>query len=756
MDYIRLREHVPQADCERFDTLWEQTGGNHSPLQVCLAGAFSTGKTTLLNTLLGRDLLPVAQEETTALPTFVEYAATQHYDLVSTNSVTPITPENLRAVITNPPQNGRLISIGLPLSWLQGLCIVDLPGSGSLEGRNHEYTREQIRQADAIIYLLAARGPSSEDITNLTLMHTRGKKVFIGVAHWDLVEEAVARGEKEPDLAAWAADIMYKTGLECSLCPISRTGLGQEQVITFLRQAAQDLSDLRMQRFVAEARPVLTGMIEQRQEAISMLAAETEEAQRQNHEVLMQQKRELLETRQRAESRKQEETQDILQSWDSGCEQLSIQLEEGLHSSAEKWTQKEGEEQFLERGETLLRGTLAQAAALGQSLSKRYGQMDIPEVELQRQHLHLAPPPPVAVADFLDVGRLEMLEKRMSALQEQLRLAEDRQQNHDVISKEIREAEQTVEALKKQRHEILSAPLPQIQVPNTSAGNGKALGRVVGEIADIALLFLLPQTAASKLGGLVGKAGKTLGMSAKTAKKVADVATATTGVKVGLDLNKAAQGEKVLQPPKGQFPTEILEKMGKLEMLTLGYWGERIGMALDGDPVTSTITDPEALKKQRDTLGEVDVALRERQLRLFDLEHELSDPHANIATIEAEMKTLQDEKEAIAAQAEQKKTKEETARQNEFQSMLAYEKKRCNKAWLYVFTQQCQSMRKLLQSMLRNWWEGYLPTLLNERESKVRELLEQLKELPAQRQQREEALQAEEESLRQALCALEQ
>ncbi len=754
MDYIRLREHVPQADCERFDALWKQTGGKHSPLQVCLAGAFSTGKTTLLNTLLGRDLLPVAQEETTALPTFVEYANTPRYDLVSTNSVTPVTPENLRTVITNPPQNGRLISIGLPLSWLQGLCIVDLPGSGSLEDRNHEYTREQLRQADAIIYLLAPRGPSSEDITNLTLMHTRGKKVFIGVAHWDLVEEAVARGEKEPDLGAWAADIMYQTGLECSLCPISRTGLGQEQVIAFLRQAAQDLCDLRMQRFVAEARPVLTGMIEQRQEAISMLAADTEEAQRQNHDVLMQQKRELLETRQRAESRKQEETQDILQRWDSGCEQLSIQLEEGLHSSAEKWTQKEGEEQFLERGETLLRGTLAQAAVLGQSLSKRYGQMDIPEVELQRQHLHLAPPPPVAVVDFLDVGRLEMLEKRMRALQEQLQLAEDRQQNQEVISKEIREEEQAVGELKKQRQAILSAPLPQIQIPDTSAGTGRTVGRVVGEIADIALLFLLPETAASKIGSLVGKAGNVLGMSVKTAKEVADAAT--TGVKEGLNLNRAAQEEKVLQPPKGPLPPEILEKMGKLEMLTLGYWGERLGTALDGDPVTSTCTDPEALKKQRETLGEIDAALRERQLRLFDLEHELADPNANIATIEAEMKTLQDEKEAIAAQAEQKKTKEETVRQNEFQSMLAYEKKRCNKAWLYVFTQQCQSMRRLLQSMLRNWWEGYLPTLLNERESKVRELLEQIKELPAQRQQREAALQAEAESLRQALCALEQ
>ena len=65
-------------------------------------------------------------------------------------------------------------------------------------------------------------------------------------------------------------------------------------------------------------------------------------------------------------------------------------------------------------------------------------------------------------------------------------------------------------------------------------------------------------------------------------------------------------------------------------------------------------------------------------------------------------------------------------------------------------------MRRLLQAMLRNWWEGYLPELLDEREGRVRELLEQMKELPARRQQREAALRAEAEAVRQALRELEQ
>ena len=200
----------------------------------------------------------------------------------------------------------------------------------------------------------------------------------------------------------------------------------------------------------------------------------------------------------------------------------------------------------------------------------------------------------------------------------------------------------------------------------------------------------------------------------------------------------------------------MLDKISKLEMLTLGYWGERLGSALDGEPVTSSCTDPEALRRQQEALATIDAALKERQLRIFDLERELAAPRANIAAIEAEVTSVRAERKALAAQAEQKKATEEAARQREFQSMLAYEKKRCSKEWLRIFTQQSQAMRRLLQAMLRNWWEGYLPELLDERESRMRELLAQIKELPALRQQREEALRAEAEAVRQALRELEQ
>lgn len=298
-----------------------------------------------------------------------------------------------------------------------------------------------------------------------------------------------------------------------------------------------------------------------------------------------------------------------------------------MRASAEQWTDKDGEEAFLERGETLLRETLAQAAVLGQTLSQHYGQLEIPEAELRRRHLHLAPPPPVAAADFLDMGRLELLEKRMNELQEQQRqAAKDTQASPDSLRTEIREQELLLDDLQNQRRELLSAPLPRIETTEAATG-GQALGRTIGEIADVALLFLLPVSAASKIGSLVGKAGRACGMSARAARTAA--AAARAGSAVALNLNRAGQGAQMQQSRRGgQILPDVLAKFSRLEMLTLGYWGERIGSALDGEPAVSSHTDPEALRRQQEALAKIDAALRERQLRIFDLEHELAAPPA--------------------------------------------------------------------------------------------------------------------------------
>ena len=369
MDYELLRSKLPPTDQRALDDLWAQTAGNTQPLYLSIAGAFSTGKTTLLNSLLGENLLPVALEETTTLPTFVEFSETRRYELVAANEVIEIKPKKFATVIRQPPAESIFLMVGLPIDWIRGITIIDLPGLGSMNGRNREYSSEYLRQSDAVIYLISSLGATKDDLTNLSLLRTHGKKVFVGVAKWDVVLEAANLRENLPDLASLAEMIHYETGLKVSLTPLNRLGLGQEAVLDFIQKVKTERQTVLMERFLAEARPVIQRFIDHCNEAIHILGSNSEDQLRENHNVLVAEKQILNEMRRAAKLQYVEETRTLFKQWDKNCEELTVQLRDKLHQAGKQWLDKNGEEAYLNQGEAALKEMLAQAALFGQSLS---------------------------------------------------------------------------------------------------------------------------------------------------------------------------------------------------------------------------------------------------------------------------------------------------------------------------------------------------------------------------------------------------
>jgi ATPase subunit of ABC transporter with duplicated ATPase domains len=73
-------------------------------LRVSLVGAFSVGKSSLLNMLLGDEWLHTAQEEATALPTVIEYASTPTlYWVQQDGQHQPLDREQFSQVTTQAP-----------------------------------------------------------------------------------------------------------------------------------------------------------------------------------------------------------------------------------------------------------------------------------------------------------------------------------------------------------------------------------------------------------------------------------------------------------------------------------------------------------------------------------------------------------------------------------------------------------------------------------------------------------------------------
>jgi len=152
--------------------------------RLAVLGQFKRGKSTLLNALLGDDLLPTDVLPVTAIPTFITHAA-QSYARVHYHSESP--PEDfypgaeltLAAVLADyvtekgNPNNQRQVQrveIGHPATLLQqGVVLIDTPGIGSTHTHNTDVAYQLLPQCDAALFLVSPDPP----ITALELEYLR-------------------------------------------------------------------------------------------------------------------------------------------------------------------------------------------------------------------------------------------------------------------------------------------------------------------------------------------------------------------------------------------------------------------------------------------------------------------------------------------------------------------------------------------------------------------------------------------------------
>jgi small GTP-binding protein len=136
---------------------------------LAVVGQFKRGKTTLINALLGRDLLPAAVVPLTSVVTIIEYATdesvTIHFLDGSTRS---ISAAELAEYVTERgnPSNERGVSAALvrsPAPLLStGLRLIDTPGVGSVHIHNTETAYSFIPHVDAAVFLVTADPPVSQ------------------------------------------------------------------------------------------------------------------------------------------------------------------------------------------------------------------------------------------------------------------------------------------------------------------------------------------------------------------------------------------------------------------------------------------------------------------------------------------------------------------------------------------------------------------------------------------------------------------
>lgn len=141
-----------------------------------IVGQFSAGKSHLINNLLGQDLLPSLQAETTAILTFISYGPAQaSVELASGKEVVITLAEikdlhhhNLESdpIFSEKLGNERITRLNITLEHellKPGLVIVDTPGVNTIVNDHEMFTQEILPETLALIYVFD-KAPSAVDI----------------------------------------------------------------------------------------------------------------------------------------------------------------------------------------------------------------------------------------------------------------------------------------------------------------------------------------------------------------------------------------------------------------------------------------------------------------------------------------------------------------------------------------------------------------------------------------------------------------
>jgi GTP-binding protein EngB required for normal cell division len=137
-------------------------------LRVLVAGEAKRGKSTLINALLGRTVLPAGVIPLTALATTVRYGANEGVTVVFRDGRSGSFPlsalDDLVTERGNPGNRRGLASVTVALDaplLARGVELVDTPGTGSVYAHNTTEAELALETMDAAVFVLTADPPVS-------------------------------------------------------------------------------------------------------------------------------------------------------------------------------------------------------------------------------------------------------------------------------------------------------------------------------------------------------------------------------------------------------------------------------------------------------------------------------------------------------------------------------------------------------------------------------------------------------------------
>jgi tRNA U34 5-carboxymethylaminomethyl modifying GTPase MnmE/TrmE len=222
-----LQKHVGEREAEECRQWLVKLAEDRFTLAV--AGQFKRGKSSLINAIIGRDILPTGVLPLTSVITVLRYGPTDRLTILKEGSLYPeeVPISRLAEFVTENGNPGNVkkvahASLELPSQFLRnGLEFVDTPGIGSTIEANTATTYGFLPQSDTVIFVTSVDTPLSGAETDfLRSVREHVRRIFFVVNKIDLV----SANERQQVLDFISGMLIHETGAQdIRVFPISST-----------------------------------------------------------------------------------------------------------------------------------------------------------------------------------------------------------------------------------------------------------------------------------------------------------------------------------------------------------------------------------------------------------------------------------------------------------------------------------------------------------------------------------------------------
>ncbi len=212
-------------------------------VDIAVLGQFKAGKSSFLNSLFGKDVVPVHVLPATSVVTRIGFGPTERavvHHLSGDSEEIPAARLSEFVTEKENPENRKgvsVVDVELPgLAPYPGIRFVDTPGLGSIFSHNTQASRDWLPRVGGALVAVSVNHPfSGEDLALLSEVFLHTPEVAILLTKADLVTES----EREAVLQFTRGQVADHTGREIPIFPFSvRPGLGafREAVVDYLRR----------------------------------------------------------------------------------------------------------------------------------------------------------------------------------------------------------------------------------------------------------------------------------------------------------------------------------------------------------------------------------------------------------------------------------------------------------------------------------------------------------------------------------------